>query len=99
MAMQLKSNIGKWDKYYRDGYSYNHQRFVNNIHYYGCSKYYFTSKCAARLKIIGDEAFPNATPHNHGPEVRDVGRATVLDSLKKIAKESKNDARQLIADA
>lgn len=51
------------------------------------------------MKIIGEDAFPNAQEHNHAPEARDVCRAVFLDTIKKTAKESRNQARQLIADA
>lgn len=91
---ELKSNKGKWNIIFYDGYKFIHQNSKDVTHYYVCEKY-FDRKCPCRL-IKKGENYSIRGVHIHPGNAVARPRTEVLSTLKEKAKTDRSKASVLI---
>lgn len=95
---EVKSNKGKWNNIFVDGFKFSHEKENGEKHYYVCACRK-TKKCPCRLTKTGDGEYKVNGIHNHPPNPAEHQRAEVLDTIKTKAKVDSAGAQKIIAEA
>lgn len=94
---EVKSNKGKWNNIFVDGYKFSHEKEKGEKHYYICASKK-TKKCACRLTKTGEDEYKVNGTHNHPPDPAAQPRAEILHTIKTKAKEDSCGAQKLIGE-
>lgn len=95
---EVKSNKGKWNNIFVDGYKFTHEKEKGDNHYYVCFCEKKKKQCSCRLTKTSEGAYNVKGTHNHPPSPTEHSRAEILDNIKTKAKLDSCGARKIVAE-
>lgn len=95
---EVKSNKGKWNNIFVDGFKFSHEKENGENHYYVCACRK-NKNCSCRLTKNRDGEYKVNGTHNHPPNPADRQRAEILSTIKEKAKLDSAGAQKIIAEA